>query len=184
MTPNEYQKLAISTQADQTVILNRLYSDPEYGPRAMQLDNAARGLADDSGEVSGCIKKWIEYGQPLDLVNLKEEVGDCLWRIIQVCDAAGFTLEDVMVANLEKLKVRYKDGYSDAQAAEENRDRIAEREVISSRTVRVGQGISQVSSYEQAIALEKQLDTPFQTGQGWAEPPEELPVQNLPPSCY
>lgn len=128
MTPNEYQRLAISKQADQEIIRQRIYAS---GTLATQLENAARGLADDSGELSSCVKKWLEYGQPLDLTNLKEEIGDCLWRLCQACDAVGFTLEEVMEANLAKLKIRYGDGICEPdKAKEEARDRSAEREAV------------------------------------------------------
>ena len=131
MTPNEYQAKAMETQADQEAILFRLYGDGRYGVRAMQLDNAARGLSDEAGEISSCVKKWIEYGKPLDVGNLKEEVGDCLWRLAQVCDAAGFSLQEAMEGNIHKLqKVRYKGGYTEEKAGEEARDRTAERAAV------------------------------------------------------
>ena len=123
MNPNEYQKLAMRSQADQSVILLRLL---QGGNKMMQLDVAARGLCDDCGEVSGAVKKYIEYGQPLNLENLLEEVGDCLWRLAQICDAADFTLEEAMEANIRKLMARYPQGYTDELAKEEMRDRTNE----------------------------------------------------------
>lgn len=124
MTPNEYQQLALRTQADQWVIRQRIYNT---GVKATQLDNAARGLADDSGELSSAVKKWLEYGQPLDETNVIEEIGDCLWRLAQACEAIGITLEDAMRANIAKLARRYPNKYEDRLAAEDGRDRSAER---------------------------------------------------------
>lgn len=124
MIASNYERLAMRTLADQQLILDRLVA---LGPRAMQLDNAARGLADDCGEVCGCVKKYIEYGQPLDAVNLLEEVGDVLWRLAQICDAAGLTLERAMEANVSKLALRYPDKYTDERALEANRNRKSER---------------------------------------------------------
>lgn len=125
VTPNEYQRLALRTEADQQNILDRLVT---LGPQAMRLDNAARGLAGDAGEVSSAVMKYIEYGRPLDVVNVVEEVGDCLWRLAQVCEATGLTLEECMRANLRKLAARYPDKYTDERAAD--RDRDAERSAI------------------------------------------------------
>lgn len=122
-----YETLAMRTEAPQEEILARLAS---LGPNAMRLDNAARGLADDCGEVSGVVKKHIEYGQPLNITSLIEEVGDVLWRVAQLCKAGGFTLEQVMEANIRKLSARYPDKYSDALAAEEGRNRQLEKEMI------------------------------------------------------
>lgn len=125
MTTSEYEQLAMRTEADQALILNRLC---HLGNNAMRLDNAARGLAGDAGEVSSAVMKYIEYGRELDKVNLLEEVGDCLWRLAQVCKAAGFTLEQAMEANVRKLAARYPDRYTDERAAV--RDREAERSAV------------------------------------------------------
>lgn len=131
MTPNEYQRLAMEKEADQGVIRQRIYDN---GLMATRLENAARGLSDDAGELSSAVKKWLEYGQPLDKINVEEEIGDCLWRLAQACQAIGITLEEAMESNLRKLGIRYKNRLTEVEAAEENRDRDAEREVIKSRS--------------------------------------------------
>lgn len=128
MQVSEYSRLALRTQADQQRILNRLV---DLGPTAVQLDNAARGLCDECGEVSAAVKKHIEYGQALDRENLLEEVGDCLWRLNQLCDAAGLSLSDAMRMNIDKLTLRYPEQYSDRLAAHRNLD--AERAVFSNQ---------------------------------------------------
>jgi NTP pyrophosphatase (non-canonical NTP hydrolase) len=131
VTPSDYQKLAMRTEADQAKILDRL---TKLGPQAMRLDNAARGLAGDAGEVSSAVMKFIEYGRPLDVTNLLEEVGDCLWRLAQVCQAVSalsgeaFTLERAMEANIKKLAIRYPDKYSDEAAV--HRDYEKERAAV------------------------------------------------------
>lgn len=125
MSTDEYEALAMRTEADQRKILHRLV---QLGPDAMRLDNAARGLAGDAGEVSSAVMKYIEYGRDLDRVNLVEEVGDCLWRLAQVCKAAGFTLNQAMQANINKLRSRYPDRYSDERSA--NRNPEAERAAV------------------------------------------------------
>lgn len=124
-----YTKLAMRTEADQSVILKRLQ---ELGPQAMRLDNGARGLCNDAGEVSSAVMKYIEYGRPLDVVNLKEEVGDCLWRLAQICEAAGFTLTEAKEINIRKLAVRYPDKYTDELS--NLRNIRAERVVIENTT--------------------------------------------------
>lgn len=128
MDVTEYSFLAVRTQADQQKILDRLVA---LGPAAIQLDNGARGLSDECGEVSAAVKKYIEYGQPLDRENLLEEVGDCLWRLNQICQAAGLTLADAMTMNIAKLALRYPDQYTDRLAADRNL--AAERAVFSTQ---------------------------------------------------
>lgn len=137
MTTDEYEKLAMRTEADQGKILIRLAS---LGPDAMRLDNAARGLAGDAGEVSTAVMKFIEYGRDLDRTNLIEEVGDCLWRLAQVCKAAGFTLQDAMEANIRKLSVRYPEKYSDSLSA--NRNLEAEQEALAQKWDKVQAQVS------------------------------------------
>lgn len=128
MTPNDYQISALRTMAPQGDILLRLYA--RLGTRGMQLIDGLTGLTDEVGEIASAVKKFVEYGQPLDTVNLQEEVGDALWRLAQICDAAGLTLGGCMASNLEKLRIRFPERYSDERAAEANRDRGAERKVI------------------------------------------------------
>lgn len=130
MTPAEYQERALRTMANQASICNRNNAAHD-SVKMTQLNNAARGMAGDVGEVNTCVQRCLEYGKPLDLVNLKEELGDVLWRIVQACDAVGFTLEEVMQANIAKLSKRYPEKYTDELAAEENRNRDAERQAVS-----------------------------------------------------
>lgn len=127
MTADEYSVLALRTEADQQRILDRLN---QLGAQAMRLDNGARGLANDAGEVASTVMKYIEYGQPLNVLNLKEEVGDCLWRLNQICAAAGFTLQEAMEGNVRKLAIRYPHKYSDELAAEKNRKRASEANAV------------------------------------------------------
>ena len=122
-----YVKLAMRTQASQEKIRERNY---QLGTQATQLNNAARGMAGDVGEVNTCIQNWLEYGKPLDTANLKEELGDVMWRIAQMCDAMGWSLEEVQAANIAKLKARYPEKYSDEQADPDARDKEAEKKAI------------------------------------------------------
>lgn len=128
MTPDEYQELALRKEADQETIHRRIR---DLGPNAVRLDNGHRGLSDEVGEIAAIVKRHIEYGRPLDLGGLLEEVGDCLWRLAQIARAGGFTLSQAMEANLKKLDIRYEGGYTDHRAAEENRDRSAEAAVVA-----------------------------------------------------
>lgn len=137
---NEYSKKALLTMKDPQLVLDRLN---ELGPKAVQLDNGARGLTDEVGEISSCIKKHIEYGQELDRSNLMEEIGDALWRLNQIADAAGIPLQEAAMANLRKLQShRYKEGYSDEAAADENRDLESENSemVLRSNVRKTGEG--------------------------------------------
>ena len=139
MNIKDYQYKALKTMADQEYILKRLVV---LGPKVMQLQNGLNGLVDEVGEIANVVKGHIEYGRPLNMPNLREEIGDAMWRLAQLADAIGTDLETCAESNIDKLhKVRYPAGYSEKAAQEENRDRKAEAEIME------------------------------QNGLGWAEPP-------------
>lgn len=138
MHTNDYEVLAMRTQADQQKILERMV---ELGPNFVQLDMATRGLADEVGEVNAAVKKCLEYGKQLDAINVVEEVGDVMWRCAQIMDALRnimtkgvqydinhYTLENAMTVNIAKLAKRYPDQFSDQLA--NNRDLDAERKAL------------------------------------------------------
>lgn len=80
------------------------------------LNHAALGLAGEAGEFVDAVKKSVIYGKPLDVANLREEMGDLLWYIALACDALGVTMQDIAQENVNKLKRRYPDAYSDELA--------------------------------------------------------------------
>lgn len=98
MTPNEYQKLAMRT-------CNLLHF-----PLDGMACHAVFGLTSEAGEVAGLFQKWYQ-GHELDEEHLMKEIGDCLWMIAELCAAYGFSLEDVMQLNIDKLRARYPDGF-------------------------------------------------------------------------
>ncbi len=81
------------------------------------------GVAGEAGELVDAIKKHWAYGKPLDVGNVVEELGDLLFYIqgvLNIVTSQGVlapeTLEDLMVANMNKLSKRYPTGYSDQAA--------------------------------------------------------------------
>ncbi len=65
------------------------------------------GLANEAGEVAGKVKKiFRDKGGEIseaDRQALKQELGDVLWYLAQICTELNLTLEEVAEANLEKL---------------------------------------------------------------------------------
>ena len=65
------------------------------------------GLANEAGEVAGKIKKiFRDHSGRItheDREALKQELGDVLWYLTQICAELGLTLEQVAEANIEKL---------------------------------------------------------------------------------
>ena len=98
MTINEYQKLALTT-------LNPALNKKDV------LINGVMGLCGDSGEAIDIVKKWLAQGHELDKDKLAKELGDICWYLAETATALDLSLEDIMAANIEKLKKRYPDGF-------------------------------------------------------------------------
>lgn len=88
------------------------------------LIHMAIGIAGEAGELLDAIKKHVCYGQPLDMANVVEELGDIEFYCEGLRQAIGWTRRDVIDANKAKLTKRYAKEYSDKQA-KDRRDKKA-----------------------------------------------------------
>ena len=79
--------------------------------------HAALGIAGEGGEVVDLIKKTVINGKDLDLTELTKELGDLEWYLALLRSVTGIDREVVLQMNIEKLRERYKDGYSDEASA-------------------------------------------------------------------
>lgn len=86
------------------------------------LSHVGRGIAGEAGELQDALKKHLDYGQPLDVDNVEEEIGDLLFYTSKLASLCGLTLESCILANREKLEKRYPDGFS-VEAAKERADK-------------------------------------------------------------
>jgi NTP pyrophosphatase (non-canonical NTP hydrolase) len=104
MNANEYQVLAGRTLIDR----------PDFEPTDEDIMIAwnAIGLAGEAGEISELVKKGIFHQHGLDKRKMFKELGDVLWYVAALCTKLGFSMEDIMQANIDKLRERYPDGYS------------------------------------------------------------------------
>ncbi len=84
--------------------------------------HAIIGLVTEAGEAMDAVKKSLFYNQPFDRTNLKEELGDALWYIAVACQTNGWTMEEVMEANIRKLRVRYPEKFTEQDAEHRNLD--------------------------------------------------------------
>lgn len=73
----------------------------------MPLDVATMGLASEAGEVAGLVKKQWERDALLDRAKMLHELGDVIFYLSAVASHFGFSLEDVMNANVDKLEARF-----------------------------------------------------------------------------
>lgn len=92
--------------------------------------HGAIGLSTESGELLDSLKKKIYYGRDLDTVNIKEELGDIMWYMALIMRELDLEMEDVLNTNIQKLKARYGDKFSEEKAFD--RDLKNEREILES----------------------------------------------------
>jgi NTP pyrophosphatase (non-canonical NTP hydrolase) len=103
MEMDEYQRLALRTAG------HRESTDKV-------LTYTALGLTGESGEVAEIIKKAFYHGHPLDGEALRRELGDVLWYVAVMADGLGLSLDQIARENIEKLRTRYPEGFSEARS--------------------------------------------------------------------
>lgn len=117
MNASEYQRRAARTLIDRP--------DFDISDRDIMLVWNAVGLAGEAGEVAEHIKKGVFHQHGVDTAKLAKEIGDVLWYAAALCTKAGLDMGDVMQANIDKLRLRYPDGYS----SEDSKRRVDVQEV-------------------------------------------------------
>lgn len=75
------------------------------------LINSVMGLCGESGEAIDIVKKWLAQGHELDKERLAKELGDVAWYLAEAATALDLSLEQILQANIDKLKKRYPDGF-------------------------------------------------------------------------
>ena len=105
MTPNEYQRLAMTT-------LNPSLEKKDI------LINGVMGLCGEAGEAIDIVKKHLAQGHELDREHLIKELGD----MAETATALDVSLEEVLQGNIKKLKKRYPEGFSVQDSMERDRN--------------------------------------------------------------
>lgn len=85
-------------------------------PEKAHVLHMAIGISGESGELLDAIKKHVIYNKPIDRENVIEELGDLEFYMEGLRQGLDITREETIAANIAKLGVRYKDGYSDKAA--------------------------------------------------------------------
>lgn len=79
-------------------------------PEKFAIIYPALGLCGESGEIAEKVKKFLRGDRELDREGLLKELGDPLWYITSLAADLGYTLQDVVNANEEKLTSRKERG--------------------------------------------------------------------------
>lgn len=99
MNLKDYQKLTHRTAGN-------AMNDPDK-----QIMNWGLGIAGEAGDVAGCIKKTVAHKND-QLPGIRENIGDTMWYISEICNFYGWSLDEILEENIEKLRARYPEGFS------------------------------------------------------------------------
>ena len=109
MTLNEYQSLALTT-------LNPALRRQEV------LLNGVMGLCGEAGEAIDLMKQHLHQGHTQDREALLRELGDVAWYLAEAAWALDATLEEVCQGNIDKLRRRYPEGFSQEKSLHREAD--------------------------------------------------------------
>ena len=90
--------------------------------------HAAMGMSTEANEFLDGLKKHMFYGAKLDIVNLKEELGDMLWYMAIAMYVLDTDFNKEMDRVINKLRTRYPEKFTEEDALD--RDLDAERKEL------------------------------------------------------
>jgi NTP pyrophosphatase (non-canonical NTP hydrolase) len=68
------------------------------------------GASGETGEIQEKLKKAIREDDPSYIDDMRDEVGDSVWYLSQVCEEFGWSMEQIAEENLAKLQDREERG--------------------------------------------------------------------------
>ena len=116
----QFDKMTLALAKDGAVIKQ------ELTPEQCNLIHMCVGISGESGELLDAIKKHVIYQKPLDVENVKEELGDLLFYMSNLIQSVGLSFEEILQHNIDKLSVRYSSGSYSNRRAQERADKIGE----------------------------------------------------------
>jgi NTP pyrophosphatase (non-canonical NTP hydrolase) len=141
MNFNEYKKLAMRTNDSKDAErLEKKLESQNIDINIPELINGCLSLSGETGELNDMIKKWIFQGHDLDISEIEKELGDILWYVVLVCNAINLDLDKVANANVEKLKKRYPEGFSEYASTNRSEYKI--------------EGLSDIVAYQEQMKKE------------------------------
>jgi len=87
------------------------------------------GMLTEVGEMADVFKKNLAYNKDIDWINVEEELGDLMWYVANFCRINNFNLNKILDINIEKLKLRYPNNFTEENALNRNLD--AERNILN-----------------------------------------------------
>ena len=108
MTGNEYQQDALRTVSDRE--------------RDDLLTEGVLGLSGETGEVSDIVKKYKYQGHALNEKGLAKELGDIAWYLAITAHAIGYSLDEILLMNMDKRRKRYPEGFAKERSLNREED--------------------------------------------------------------
>ena len=91
-------------------------------------EHMVMGMVTEAAELLDVFKKNLAYKKSIDLVNVKEEIGDYLWYLANFCRTNNLDIEEIMEMCINKLITRYPEKFTEHNAI--NRDLEKERQTL------------------------------------------------------
>jgi NTP pyrophosphatase (non-canonical NTP hydrolase) len=113
-----------------TQLPNLISNDREL---AEDLIHGILGIITEAGELAECLYDAIIQGKEIDLVNIREEMGDSFWYHAIMAKAMHITFDEIEVSNIAKLRARYPEKFTSEAAI--NRNLELERKVLEGSSV-------------------------------------------------
>lgn len=88
------------------------------------------GIITESTEMVQALKNALETNK-IDMVNLKEEIGDLAYYLFLLMDATNLDWNEILERNIAKLKARFPNKFSSEDAI--NRDLERERSILEGK---------------------------------------------------
>lgn len=110
----------------------------------IELIHAGLGLFTEAAEFLHALYKNVFLGEPLDVENLREELGDSEWYIAKGAKHTGTNIAELFGLNIAKLEARYPEKFTESAAL--NRDLDAERAVLVAEPVKASKIVFHTAS--------------------------------------
>lgn len=122
------EKVLVTIPSDSEAVMERFKDST-----SIDMLHAAMGMVTEAAEIMDMLKKHLFYGKDFDFVNIEEELGDSDWYhsfMIHTLRMKEYhtSWEKIWEKNINKLKERYGDKFSEYDAL--NRDLDEERRVL------------------------------------------------------
>ncbi len=105
--------------------IQKIDSEPTIDPRVF---HALIGIATEAAELMEVLDKTLSDNEDIDYVNVLEEFGDINWYEAIGVDAMGGDFENILTTNIEKLRKRFPEKFTNEEAI--NRNLEEERKIL------------------------------------------------------